>query len=412
VPWPRSLSLPNLGLVLLVWVLIERVRFPVAGGWTRATMLAFVPALFVLPTPLVPLVAMIAIVCRQLPAVLLGRVRPAVLPTLVSDAWFTIGPVLVLVLAHAQRFTWSDWPLYGCALAAQVLFDAGAAVGWSWGAEGISPRVQLPLLGWSYIVDATLAPLGLVIAAAAANRPTVLLIAVSPAAILLLFAREREQRLEQTQALSTAYRGTALLLGDVVEADDHYTGSHSREVVDLALAVAEALRLDAGRRRDVEFAALLHDVGKILVPKEIINKRGALDPSEWDIIRRHTIDGERMLARVGGTLSNVGRIVRASHERFDGGGYPDRLAGETIPIESRIVSVCDSYSAMTTDRPYRSALSASEAVTELRDCAGTQFDPAVVDALVGLLVAPRRSPRHSSGRQPQPSLALADGAPS
>jgi HD-GYP domain-containing protein (c-di-GMP phosphodiesterase class II) len=124
--------------------------------------------------------------------------------------------------------------------------------------------------------------------------------------------------LERTLALSTAYRGTALLLGDIVEADDHYTGIHSRDVVDLSLAVAEALGLDAAQRCDVELGALLHDVG--------------------------------MLRQVGRTLASVRRIVRPSHEPYDGLGYLDGLAGEEIPIAGRIVCACDAYSAMTIDR--------------------------------------------------------------
>jgi HD-GYP domain-containing protein (c-di-GMP phosphodiesterase class II) len=170
-----------------------------------------------------------------------------------------------------------------------------------------------------------------------------------------------------------------------VEADDRYTGIHSRDVVDLALAVADGLGLDPSQRRNVEFAALLHDVGKIRVPKEIINKSGTLDPSEWQIVRGHTIEGERMLRRVGGVLSSVGRFVRSSHERYDGKGYPDGLAGEAIPIQSRIVSVCDAYNAMITDRPYRRAISRPDALAELGRCAGSQFDPqvvAVIDRLV------------------------------
>jgi HD-GYP domain-containing protein (c-di-GMP phosphodiesterase class II) len=165
------------------------------------------------------------------------------------------------------------------------------------------------------------------------------------------------------------------------QADDHYTGMHSRDVVDLSLTVADALALDAQARRNVEFAALLHDVGKIRVPKEIINKPAALDPVEWEIVKRHTIDGEQMLKQVGGTLASVGRIVRLSHEHFDGSGYPDGLSGEEIPIESRIVCACDAYSAMTTDRSYRAAMSEAEALAELRRCAGTQFDPRVVAAI-------------------------------
>ena len=107
--------------------------------------------------------------------------------------------------------------------------------------------------------------------------------------------------------------------------------------------------LEGERLRDLEFGALLHDVGKIAVPKEIINKPGRLTPDEWAIVQRHTIDGQRMLENVGGVLSRVGVIVRASHESYDGNGYPDGLAGDAIPIEARICSACDAFSAMTTD---------------------------------------------------------------
>ena len=182
--------------------------------------------------------------------------------------------------------------------------------------------------------------------------------------------------------LSEAYQGTALLLGDVVEADDAYTGSHSRGVVELSIGVAKELGLDARQCRNVEFAALLHDVGKIAVPNEIINKAGPLNDDEWKIMHRHTIEGEEMLNRVGGVLSEVGRIVRSSHEDYDGSGYPDGLVGEEIPIEARIVTCCDAFSAMTTTRSYRKAMSLEVAVEELRNCAGTQFDPQVVALLV------------------------------
>jgi putative nucleotidyltransferase with HDIG domain len=324
-----------------------------------------------------------------------------------------MGPALVIVLAGAQQFAWVHWPVYLGALGAQFLFDFVSTLVMAWLGERRRPgRQLLLLLCWAFVVDATLAPLGLVIGAVSTQRPGLILLSLSPAAMLILFARERQERLEQVQALSTAYRGTALLLGDVVEADDHYTGSHSRDVVDLSLAVADAMRLDSARRRDVEFAALLHDVGKIQVPKHIINKQGPLDGEEWDVIRRHTIDGELMLRKVGGTLSNVGRIVRSSHERFDGQGYPDGLAGDKIPLEARIVSVCDSFSAMTTDRPYRAALSIGQAVSELHACAGTQFDPQVVDAISRLLgnAAGATSP-DSSGHAHAESMRVATATP-
>jgi HD-GYP domain-containing protein (c-di-GMP phosphodiesterase class II) len=372
-----------MALTLVVWVAVERVKFPVASGWTRPTMLAFVPMLFVLPTPIVPLVATVAILVGQAPDLIRRRIRPSMIPAFVGDGWFTIGPALVIVLGGAQRFAWSHWPVYVAALGAHVLFDAAAWLGGSWFAERTNPLVQLPLLTWTYAVDAALAPLGLAIAAIAVDRPGLVLLSLSPLLMLTLFAREREQRLDHTVALSTAFRGTALLLGDVVDAVDPYTGIHSREVVDLALAVAETLEINGSSRRDLEFAALLHDVGKIRVPKHILHKQGSLDAAEWEVMRRHTIDGEKMLKQVGGTLSSVGRIVRSSHERFDGGGYPDGLAGEEIPIESRIVSACDAYNAMTTNRPYRAARSAAEAVRELRRCTGSQFDPQVISAVVG-----------------------------
>ncbi len=153
------------------------------------------------------------------------------------------------------------------------------------------------------------------------------------------------------------------------------------------LQVADALRVDEETRRGAEFGALLHDVGKIQIPNAIINKPGPLDDDEWVVMKTHTIEGQRMLERVGGVLARVGVVVRASHERWDGGGYPDGLAGEEIPLAARIVSACDAYNAMTTDRSYRRALPVADAVAELERCAGSQFDPAVVEALIEIAVA-------------------------
>jgi HD-GYP domain-containing protein (c-di-GMP phosphodiesterase class II) len=172
-----------------------------------------------------------------------------------------------------------------------------------------------------------------------------------------------------------------MLLGDVVEADDAYTGSHSRDVVSLVIDVADRMGLDGRQRRDAEFAALLHDIGKIKVPGEIINKPGKLTDEEWEIMKTHTLEGERLLSQVGGILGNVGRIVRSCHEDWDGTGYPDGLVGEEIPLVARIVRACDAFSAMTTDRAYRKARPVEEAVAELKRCSGTDFDPVVVETL-------------------------------
>jgi HD-GYP domain-containing protein (c-di-GMP phosphodiesterase class II) len=126
---------------------------------------------------------------------------------------------------------------------------------------------------------------------------------------------------------------------------------------------------------------LLHDVGKIRIPSEIINKPGKLDAEERAIIETHTVIGEELLKKVGGLLGDVGTIVRSCHERWDGAGYPDGIAGESIPLVARIVCACDAFSAMTTTRSYRAARPVEEALEELRRCAGTQFDPRVVEAL-------------------------------
>jgi HD-GYP domain-containing protein (c-di-GMP phosphodiesterase class II) len=199
--------------------------------------------------------------------------------------------------------------------------------------------------------------------------------------LLAYFARERQVRIDHALELGHAYRGTAMLLGDVVEADDAYTGSHSRDVVTLVLDVSATLGLDTRDRRDAEFAALLHDIGKIKIPGEIINKPAKLTDEEWELMKTHTVEGERLLGQVGGILGNVGRIVRSCHEDWDGTGYPDGLAADEIPLVARIVRACDAFSAMTTDRSYRKARPVEEAVAELRRCSGTDFDPVVVEAL-------------------------------
>jgi HD-GYP domain-containing protein (c-di-GMP phosphodiesterase class II) len=362
----------------------------VAGGYTYPTMLAFVPMLFTLPTPVVPLVVAIAILLGGLPKFVRRQAPLSRIPAYIDNAWYAIGPSLVIVLAGAEHFAWSHWPIYLAALVAQFLVDIVVTVVRCAVGEGISPRVQVPLLMWVYLVDALIAPAGLVIAASASGQPEVVLLALPMVGLFELFARERRDRLQQTLVLSSAYQGTALLLGEVIEADDGYTGFHSRQVVDLALAFADKLGLDATCRRNIEFTALLHDVGKIHVPKEILNKPGALDEREWAVVRRHTIEGERMLRQVGGALASIGEFVRGSHERFDGLGYPDGLAGERIPIESRIVSICDAYNAMTTERPYRSPMTPDDALAELRRVAGTQFDPQLVvvfEQLVGAAAA-------------------------
>lgn len=175
------------------------------------------------------------------------------------------------------------------------------------------------------------------------------------------------------------------VLDRALGAHDAATHEHSRDVVDLSLAVADALGLDVYERRVVELSALLHDIGKLATPREVLDKPGPLDECEWDLMLRHTIDGQRMVERSDTSMAIIGQVVRSSHERWDGGGYPDGLAGQAIPLAARIVAVADAYSAMTSDRPYRRALPEDRARGDLRANAGTQFDPAVVDAALAAL---------------------------
>ena len=385
---PRALDLGTLAVLVVAYVVACRAKFDIADGYTVPTELVLVPMLFLLPTPVVPLVVSLSWLLGRLIDFASGRTSVHRAFHVFGDCWHAVGPALVIVVAGVQTFSWDSWPVYLAALAAQFAFDFAAATGRAWLIDGTPPAVVVRMIGPVYGLDAALAPIGLLAAAVAvAVGPAVCLLVIPLALVLAVLSRERQTRVDQALALSEAYQGTALLLGDVVEADDAYTGSHSRGVVELSLAVGDRLGLGFEQRRNVEFAALLHDVGKIAVPDEIINKEGPLDEAEWEVMRQHTIEGERMLKRIGGVLAEVGKIVRASHEDFDGSGYPDGLAGEEIPVEARIVTCCDAFSAMTTTRSYRKAMGTEAAIAELRRCAGTQFDPRVVDVLVELVEA-------------------------
>jgi hypothetical protein len=380
-----GLDWPVVVALLVTGAVVSRVRFEVGAGDTVPTQLLLVPMLFLVPPPAVPVIVALSRLLGRLPLYASRRVHVDRSLLVVNDAWHAIGPALVIGTMTDQQPHWDDWPIYVLAFAAQVVLDTGVSLVREWAATGAPPRLQLRVMGWIVAVDACLSPIGLLAAFAAAEKPWAFLLVLPLVAILKLFARERETRIEQSIQLSRAYRGTAQLLGDVIEDDDAYTGQHTKGVVLLADLVAEELRLDDESRRDAEFGALLHDVGKIAIPKEIIHKPGPLDEDEWAVMRTHTIHGQRLLERVGGPLERVGLVVRASHERWDGKGYPDGLAGEAIPLASRIVSACDAYNAMTTDRPYRSALPVHVALAELRDNAGSQFDPAVVEALLRVI---------------------------
>jgi diguanylate cyclase (GGDEF)-like protein len=196
-------------------------------------------------------------------------------------------------------------------------------------------------------------------------------------------------------------RGAIGALALALAERDRGTGEHAEQVVALAGAVARRMNLDAEEVERIAAAALLHDIGKVAVPDSILSKPGALNDEEWEVMRGHSIVGERILRAVPG-LGPVARMVRHGHEHFDGNGYPDGLRGEEIPLGSRIVLACDAYDAMTAPRPYRDPMTPDQAAAELVAGAGTQFDPRVVEALLGYLedrtpvdyAAHRATPRH------------------
>ncbi|MDA8145411.1 MAG: HD domain-containing protein [Thermaerobacter sp.] len=183
-----------------------------------------------------------------------------------------------------------------------------------------------------------------------------------------------------TEDLETALLDTALALGKTVEEKDRYTEAHCERMAQLCIQVGRELGLSEPRLRTLRFAAVLHDVGKITVPSRILRKPGSLTPVEWQEITKHPGTGERIIASVA-ALGEVARIVGQHHEHYDGQGYPNGLAGEAIALEARIVGVVDAFDAMTSDRPYRKALTVEQALAELTRAAGTQFDPQVVQAL-------------------------------
>jgi HD-GYP domain-containing protein (c-di-GMP phosphodiesterase class II) len=376
-------------ILLLVgsYAFASRIDFEIGTGSAVPTQLILVPMLALMPVQYVPLCVLVGLLLGGLPEYVRGRVPFDRSLLRFVNSWHAFGAALVLVLAGQPAPTPEHFPVYGLALLAQFAFDFGSTALRDRLGLGVSPLSLVRFMAWIWAFDAALTPIALVAALGSQSHPWLVVSALPLIGLLAYFARERQVRIDHAIELGNAYRGTALLLGDVVEADDAYTGLHSRDVVSLVTDVCDRLGVTGAERRDAEFAALLHDVGKIKIPAEIINKPGTLTDEEFELIKTHTVEGEKLLAQVGGILGNVGRIVRSCHEDWDGTGYPDGLAGEEIPRVARIVRCCDAYSAMTTDRSYRKEMRPGDAAAELHRCSGTDFDPTVVTALAAVITA-------------------------
>jgi HD-GYP domain-containing protein (c-di-GMP phosphodiesterase class II) len=385
----RPLEAWTVALFVLAYAIASRIDFEVGTGSAVPTQLVLIPMLALLPVQYVPLCVLAGLLLGNLPEYARGSVPIDRSLLRFVNSWHAFGAALVLVAAGQPEPTPRNLPIFGLALLAQFAFDFTSTALRDRLGLGVSPLSLLRFMIWIWAVDLALTPIAVVAALGTRSHPWLIVATLPLIGLLAYFARERQVRIDHALELSHAYRGTALLLGDVVEADDAYTGLHSRDVVSLVLEVCDRLGVNGAERRDAEFAALLHDVGKIKIPAEIINKPGKLTDEEFDLIKTHTIEGESLLGQVGGLLGNVGRIVRSCHEDWDGTGYPDGLSGLEIPRVARIVRCCDAFSAMTTDRSYRRALPVEDAIAELRRCSGTDFDPDVVDALTASIEADR-----------------------
>ena len=217
------------------------------------------------------------------------------------------------------------------------------------------------------------------------ERDEALLVGVAHQAIQAIESIEHLDSLERT------FVSTVEALANALEASDEYTSSHARWITDVALLVGQELDLDREAIKRLELGALFHDIGKIGIPSEILRKPGPLTEEEFELVKEHPVLGARILAPID-RLADVRPIVRAAHERWDGTGYPDGVGGDEIPVESRIVFVCDAFHAMTSDRPYRGRLPHDEALRRLCAGAGSQFDPKVVETFVRLYELGRVDP--------------------
>jgi diguanylate cyclase (GGDEF)-like protein len=517
-------------LVGLYALVAGTVRFPIGAGYLVPTYVILVPMLLLLPPATVPLLAAVAWVLASLGRLAARRGRPEHVLFALPNAWHTIGPAVVLMVAGTHHAAPLTATIYLLAFLVGCLIDLGISTLRESAALRVAPQVQLRVAAQVWLIDACIAPLGLLLALGARHDHPAVLMVLPLGALLLVLQRDRTHRIVQAQerlelaitdpltqlgnrrklaadlaarlqnvshanplvlmvfdldgfktyndtfghmagdallarmgsrlagvvspggaayrlggdefcvllptqpheipaavacaadalredgeTFSIAASGGAVLLPHeastpdyalqladermylrkqerfplsareetrdvlvrIMQAKQPGLNDHASEVSRLAVAVGRRLAMGSEQIDELARAADLHDIGKVGIPDAILEKPGMLDPQEWELIRHHTLLGERILSAAP-ALRPVARIVRASHERWDGAGYPDGLAGQEIPLAARIVAVCDAYDAIISDRCYRPARPDVAARAELMREAGRQFDPVVV----------------------------------
>lgn len=400
---------PVVAALVLAVAAASLVRFDIASGSTSPLHIVQVALWYSVPPAYLPLMLGLSFILGGVVERLRESPGTPAWTVLLNgvDAWPAIAPATVFALFGPAEATPEMVWLFAAAFASEAVLGIVVTFATNWYNHGLRPSAIFGTNLWVVAIDGALAPVGFLGAIVIADHPWAILGLLPLVAVLGEFARERRDRIDQALQLSSAYRGTAQLMGDVLEADDAYTGGeHTQGVVELAIAVGLELRLAPREMRDLEFGALLHDIGKLRVPNSIINKPSGLSDAEWAVMRQHPIHGQEMLDRVGGALTDAGRVVRAHHERWDGTGYPDGLKGEEIPVAARIITACDSLSAMTTNRSYSKARTYSEAIEELERCSGAQFDPAVVRAIQRVLANEQALTHHETSDIPAAARAL------
>jgi diguanylate cyclase (GGDEF)-like protein len=524
-------------LVALYALVGGTIRFPIGAGYLVPTYVILVPMLLLLPPATVPLLAAVGWVLASLGRLAVRRGRPEHVLFAVPNAWHALGPALVLMLAGTHHAPFLTGVVYLIAFLSGCLIDLVVSTFREAAALRVAPSVQLRVAAQVWLIDACIAPLGLLLALGARHDHPAVLMVLPLGALLLVLQHDRTHRIVQAQErlelaitdpltrlgnrrklagdliermesvshaeplvlmvfdldgfkayndtfghlagdtllarmggkladvvapTGTAYRlggdefcvllpaqpaqvpslvaaaaaalredgetfsiaasGGAVLLPHeagspdyalqladermylrkqerhpsaareqtrdvlirILQAKQPGLNDHSSEVARLAVTVGRRLNMDGEQIDELARAADLHDIGKVGIPDAILEKPGSLDAEEWELVRQHTILGERILSAAP-ALRPVARIVRSSHERWDGAGYPDGLAGKRIPLAARIVAVCDAYDAIISERCYRPARSPEVARVELLEEAGRQFDPEVVAAVLEAL---------------------------